>query len=329
LPQKRGEIGFRQSLLQEQTDSRAGAAADAVQPDERPARHPADREAQPASRRESQIEGATPTSSASQPPPDRASLSKSRKAIHARLYGVPLVSFFRFISQLALIGATLAAWILVTKRLAQPSNTPPPNPSDDQNSLDSQDNMSLPITGSGNIFIHVAFAVAVLGQLLFLERCVFFMRAQRYAFLHPGMPMHSRGASSAMAFAPWHRPSLPSYAATLAQSGIGTGDVEDNAIAIPPPPAYGNTRGSTLLLASFLRNSLRRDARSDGGSESSRPASRMSNLSRPVSYASQNERQIERSDAARALQLAETLARLEDGEGSHTTDTHTHSSTTS
>jgi len=115
-----------------------------------------------------------------------------------------------------------------------------------------------------------------------------------------------------MGFAPWNRPSLPTYAATLAQTGLGTGDVEDNQIAIPPPPAYGNTRGSTLLLSNFLRNSLRRSQGTAGAGEGHR-MSQMSRQDRPVSYMSHDSAWEERCDAERALKLAETLAQLEEG----------------
>ena len=117
-----------------------------------------------------------------------------------------------------------------------------------------------------------------------------------------------------MGFAPWNRPSLPTYAAALAQSGLGTGDVEDNLIAIPPPPAYGNTRGSTLLLRGFLRNSLR-EGISDRDSQH-RMSVFSQRSSRPVSYHSQDGDAAERSDAQRAIRLAETLQQLEEANGS-------------
>jgi hypothetical protein len=107
------------------------------------------------------------------------------------------------------------------------------------------------------------FCIAVIGQLVFLERRIYRLRAERYTFLHPGemLPRYTErtlpGGDLSFAFAPWNRPPLPTYAATLAQSGHGTGDVDDHLIAVPPPPAYGNTRGSTLLLSGFLRDSLR------------------------------------------------------------------------
>ncbi|KIK69760.1 hypothetical protein GYMLUDRAFT_121995, partial [Collybiopsis luxurians FD-317 M1] len=114
---------------------------------------------------------------------------------------------------------------------------------------------------SSTIFVHVVFAVGFLSQCLFLERRIYVMRAQRYMFLHPGeiLPTsrHGRAFDATVAFSPWNRPPLPTYAAALAQSGVGTGDVEDNLIAVNPPPAYGNTRGSTLLLSGFLDARLR------------------------------------------------------------------------
>jgi hypothetical protein len=205
---------------------------------------------------------------------------------------------------------SVALWVVVIKRL-------------DARESQSSNTDLVTLGGSGSVFVHVAFGVAVLGQLLFLERCIFVMRAQRYNYLHPnsGLPFHGRSLLSApthqvgMGLAPWNRPSLPTYAAALAQSGLGTGDVEDNQIAIPPPPAYGNTRGSTLLLAGFLRESLRRELPVAEGDERRVSQARSD---RPVSYMSRDEDMEERRDAERALRLAETLARLE--EGSNTTE---------
>ena len=125
----------------------------------------------------------------------------------------------------------------------------------------------------------------------------------------------------AIAFAPWNRPPLPTYAAAIAQSGVGTGDVEDNIIAIPPPPAYGNTRGSTLLLQGFLSDALRAQRpRSSGSMQSWVNVRRSEGLrggedeqDRPKSYVSTDSEWEARLDADRALVLEETLARLEEG----------------
>ena len=132
-----------------------------------------------------------------------------------------------------------------------------------------------------------------MAQVIFLERRIYRMRAERYAFKHPGevLPtslrrMHSL-ADPTIPIAPWSRPPLPTYAAAITASGVGTGDAEDAEIAAPPPPAYGKTRGSRLLLAGFMRNSLVIQAQE----YADRSESRMSNHSndRPVSYQSRNE----------------------------------------
>ena len=121
------------------------------------------------------------------------------------------------------------------------------------------------------------------------------------------LPTARRPSDASMGIAPWHRPPLPTYAASLAQSGHGTGDVEDNIIAVHPPPAYGQTRNSRLLLTGFLRNSLR----------AQRPISEHSQMSqqddRPISYVSHDEQWQEIQDAERARKLEETLSTLEAG----------------
>jgi hypothetical protein len=152
-------------------------------------------------------------------------------------------------------------------------------------------------------------------------------------YKHPGevLPQHMRreiAANPSLAFAPWNRPSLPTYAAALGESGLGTGDVEDSIIAGagPPPPAYGKTRGSRLLLAGSMteahRNNLRMFRRESDSSQLSdaeegrsrhlRVSAVSTRPSRPVSYKSVDEDWNEAVDAATARALEETLARLED-----------------
>ncbi|KAF9649908.1 hypothetical protein BDM02DRAFT_3185860 [Thelephora ganbajun] len=99
--------------------------------------------------------------------------------------------------------------------------------------------------------------------------------------------------STRLALAPRNRPLLPTYAAVLTEPGVGAGDVEGYHIAVAPPPAYGNTRGSTLILAEFISSELReqsglaREARGERSSlttVASVESSKTSNRSRPVSY---------------------------------------------
>lgn len=320
LPRKRGEIGYRESL---HTASEGEISHQNAQDDSQLlSRHPADHVPSPASpsspsSRAAQQTSATPAPNA---PPSSPSSSSDRSSMRkggfgpnflkAKIGGISITTLIRLGLQLALLGGTIAAWVIITERLGKVNN-------------DSANGDDLPtISGSGSIFIHVTFGIAVLGQLLFLERCVYYMRAQRYAYKHPGavLPTHNRvggRSGTGMGFAPWNRPSLPTYAAALQLSGVGTGDVEDSAIAIPPPPAYGNTRGSTLILAGFLRNSLReairlenRDSQADDG-RSRRSSTQNSLQGRPISYRSTDEEWEERCDAERALRLAETLERLE------------------
>lgn len=105
---------------------------------------------------------------------------------------------------------------------------------------------------------------------------------------------------------------------------MGTGDVEDNRIAIVPPPAYGHTRGSTLILAGFISAEFQEQARlareARGGrvslatvasAESVKSSVKSSEKSRPVSYMTVDSEWNARCDMSRATYLAETLARLE------------------
>ncbi|KAJ6513119.1 hypothetical protein C8R45DRAFT_962474 [Mycena sanguinolenta] len=221
--------------------------------------------------------------------------------------------------------------------------SPSPSPSSGDNSDNSGDNSgdnsnnnSDPTTTSlGNastaIFVHVVFGVVTLIQLLFLERRIFRLRAERYSFVHPGeiLPSARRrlinagDGGTSLAFSPWNRPPLPTYAAALAQSGVGTGDVEDHLIAAPPPPAYGNTRGSTFLLSGFLSDRLRAQrpvssastVRASQRASTTTVAARAREMAergeRPVSYRSVDEDWEEVQNAERARRLEETLDTLE------------------
>jgi len=316
LPQKRGEIGFRASLLERAAAERAAATAE-ESAEALPERHPADTDLPSSSRtdttsHETAVAPTPPIAAADASSTHKARKNALQKFLSFTIGGISLVTFIRFVFQLLFIAGTLAAWVTIIQHL----NTT----SDDQEAEDPSENPdALSFGGSGSIFVHVAFGVATLGQLLFLERCIFYMRAQRYMYKHPGssLPRHGRSMPRShvgMGLAPWNRPPLPTYAAALAQSGYGTGDVEDNAIAIPPPPAYGNTRGSTLMLAGFMRNSLRRGSAvsADLEAQNQRRMSQASRPDRPVSYRSTDSEWEQIMDAERSLRLAETLERLEE-----------------
>jgi len=311
LPTKRGEIGYQEQLHGHHHDSRR-ISSPMTTP--LPARHPADRDAPPEENASSSNHAtpssndnpsSTPSPSSRSSPGGDTSPSVKRNRLfgifnrknNATFGGLYLKTLIAFTIQLLVLGGTIAIWVLAGKRLVGRVGS----------------------SGviSSAIFIHVVFAVAAVGQILFIERRIYRMRAERYSYLHPGeiLPSSRRlhrefTSDPVIAFSPWNRPPLPTYAAALAQSGVGTGDVEDHLIAAPPPPAYGNTRGSILLLSGFLRDSLR----------AQRPSSIRSGVSvfqerngndRPVSYVSRNSTLEFVEDAERARRLDETLARLE------------------
>lgn len=309
LPSKRGEIGYREDLhryleRESEEDSRSIV--------ELPARHPADRDANDVAAADTDIpltpavraESVSQHANASHDTLSTHSMGKRSiikfltiKRKNLPTYGgIRLTTLLTIITQALLIGATITGWALTVYHINQESNNSDPNKPGAQ-------------IGSSIIFFHVLFLVALVGQLIFFERRLFRLRAERYAYLHHGelLPTARRHSSSSMGFAPWHRPPLPTYAASLAQSGHGTGDVEDNIIAVPPPPAYGQTRNSRLLLSGFLRNSLR----------AQRPVSEHTQMSlrsdRPLSYVSHDERWQEVQDAERTRELEQTLSSLEAG----------------
>ena len=324
LPSKQGEIGYREDLHGRGRDVESGVANNedggsvrSVTP--LPARHPADRD--PPSAIDISSESATtdvpltplPGATAAPEPSERpgsssSSLhSKSKRLFRVRKVptygGLRATTLAIFIIQCLCIMGTIAAWVLAIMSIAKKNRS---------NTSSNTSNGSQQTSGFSSIslFVHVIFAIVVITQLLLFERRIFILRAERYSFLHPGeaLPTSNRRGSTGMGYAPWNRPPLPTYAAVLAQSGHGTGDVEDNVIAVPPPPAYGNTRNSRLLLQGFLRNSLR----------AQRPVSEHTQMSerigeRPLSYTSHDQQWQEIQDAERAVKLEETLSKLEEG----------------
>lgn len=294
LPPKRGELQYREELHGQTPTSEIGNGPTSLEV--LPLRHPADRDADLS---EIPLSEATTPNTAAPPPssPSSTSLPPSLAKPQSSLlsfftpktiyiyHGIQLNSLILFFIQTLFLIGTIAAWVIIGRR---------------------------PQTASASLFIHALFGFLLLGQLVLLERRVFRIRAERYIYLHPGevlptcrdMDAHNSDSSGIMSFAPWHRPPLPTYAATLAASGHGTGDVEDNLIAQLPPPAYGNTRGSTLILSGFLRESLR--------AQRPRSAETLAEPRRNSSGEDQ-ENSPPKDEETRARNVEETLARLEEG----------------
>ena len=297
LPSKRGEIGYREAEHVPEPSATTQSEQTTL-----PARHPADRDPTPAPNAEAQPDATASNADAASMRTNnsvaKSILAKLRPGSNSTFHGIYVSSILIFAGQVVFFIGTIAGWAVLTSHLSHSSN------------------------GSTQIFLHVAFAIAALTQLVFVERSIFHMRAQRWAHVNgPGLPMHDgdrRASAVNIGFAPWNRPPLPTYAAALAQSGVGTGDVEDNVIAVPPPPEYGNTRGSTLVLSGLLTDAMREQraqaraqaiARANAGEAGSVRGSWMSE--RPVSYASRDEEWEERRDANRAHALEQTLACLD------------------
>ncbi|KAH8825437.1 hypothetical protein DL96DRAFT_1467725 [Flagelloscypha sp. PMI_526] len=304
LPQKQGEIGYDETL-HTRDDQRTSSSS----PVNLPARHPADRDDPPSDSNtpspdpQPTQEPVTTDSSSTTPSVKRRHFLKflDSKKIPA-YWGLRLTTLLAFFLQVLIVAGTVTGWALTAKRIA----------GGDGNDLPSQ-----MMGSSSSIFVHVVFGIAILGQLIFLERRIFMLRAQRYSYVHPGQILPSArytnmtGVDPVVAWSPWNRPPLPSYAAALAQSGAGTGDVEDHIIAQPPPPAYGNTRGSTMLLQGYLRESLRLQRPPSAHSQNSRMSLHSAPGDRPLSYRSTDSGWDVIQDADRALRLEQTLAALE------------------
>ncbi len=329
LPRKRGEIGFDEGLYNIPLEGQASASSTSL-----PERHPADRDHAARSEPNAPVVDYPPRSPSRTESTNTANTAGKRSIIISffkpkripTFSGLRLTTLAIFLFQLALFAGTLAGWVLTIQRMQKSMASSFASSSSGDGST-----QAVLSTTSAQIFVHVAFGIVALAEIIFLERTIFRLRAERYAYVHPGAILpRSRARTSeeremGIAFAPWNRPSLPTYAAALAQSGLGTGDVEDNIIAIPPPPAYGNTRGSTLLLRGFLTDTLRMQRPRSDGSVRSRMSERSERprrghgagpedeQDRPKSYMSTDPEWEARCDADRTLVLEETLARLEDG----------------
>jgi len=350
LPSKRGEIGFQEGVhapVEESEGSGSGTESSGPVP----ARHPADTPLPPTVPTTSEAD-ATPSTTNPTPPtadttprptsPSSSVNSTSKLASFFHCKQIPAIKGLRvttlaiFVTQILILGGTIAGWVVLIERMqSQQSNSSSSSNSSQQGGNGSDSNASGGLgMGSALIFVYVAFAVMSLVQIIFLERTFFRLRVERYAFVHPGEILPSarnrQQARAGIAFVPWNRASLPTYAAALAQSGVGTGDVEDNIIAVPPPPAYGDTRASTLLLAGAIPDRLRRvrDSIGSGSIMSWTSIRRISVVgnggrdSRPVSYMSRDPAWEERLDAEAAARLEETLAKQEEGDVTDEMKTH-------
>jgi hypothetical protein len=318
LPRKRGEIGWNEEL-------KSPADVEGTSTAPLPERHPEDRDAAATTDSTTPASGtaATPAPSLTTLPASSTdSLSKKKRILgflHPKKVpsygGLRLTTLLAFGLQVLLVAGTIVGWYFSVSRLSKMSSGSTSN-SNDQGQQQSLGNASTAI------FIHVVFGVVTLVQLLFLERRVFRLRAERYSYLHPGeiLPSARRRqlADTSLGFSPWNRPPLPTYAAALAQSGVGTGDVEDHLIAAPPPPAYGNTRGSTFLLSGFLRDSLRAQRPVSAQTTASQNTPMSERSERPISYRSVDEEWEVVQNAERARQLEETLSTLERPAPAHT-----------
>jgi len=282
LPSKRGEIGYIEVAEPPTAILHSFNARD-------PTRHPVDRDHSS----DAVTPGPSPQSHGPQQP-STASITKSYGILDLfKPEGPPVFGGLRiftlviFAVQLAVLGGTVTIWVFTTRHITQT------------------------LFGHSTIIpLHIIFVIVVLVELIFLEHLIFRLRGERYSYVHPGeilprcrnMPRSSRTFS----FAPWNRPPLPTYASALSQSGVGTGDVEDHLIACLPPPAYGNTRGSTLVLTGFLRNSLGANSGREFGTD------------RPLSNVSRDEHvDLDQAQSAREWQLEETMNRLEPPSAAH------------
>lgn len=238
LPPKVGELGYE--------PSRAPVMVQIPLRDEvvLPARHPADRdEPAPQITENQQLRSTSPSA----PGANQNQAPSIKKSWSQRLSvgGISPLTLFRIFLLILFLGGTGAAWGITILRFGSIKNGNPFGDSDDNgdNSNNGDDSNSNggngqdagsfnPASFSSLVIIHISFTIVALVELLFLERSIFHARAERYIHVH-GMSRRVTLAAASMGIAPWNRPPLPTYAAALAETGVGTGDVEDNLSKFP------------------------------------------------------------------------------------------------
>ena len=183
LPVKRGEIGYQEGQVQTQPRDDASGSGTADNDVTMPARHPMD-DPPASSNTESNVGSSASSqtgtsnvngSSDSNPSSNPSSTQKPPK--NDSIWGIRYVTWARFFFQLALIAGTIVAWVLIIVLLGNKLDQGSPPTLENPNG-------SVP-SNTAQIFVYVAFGVATLAQLLFLERAIFQMRAERYCHIHP------------------------------------------------------------------------------------------------------------------------------------------------
>ncbi|KIO33461.1 hypothetical protein M407DRAFT_192319 [Tulasnella calospora MUT 4182] len=355
LPAKRGELGYVDRAPEVDLSS---GSAEVLNAGPHPAEHngasTSSSESAPHQGESDRPRGATSNRSrGTTPVPDpgqKAAVFQSWRSTkpNRRFGGLANATVLRLAAILVAIGAVVVIWVFAAKvlqanaRIAGGYSNDPSAP--DMSPVDATPSL---------VFVHISFSVAILILLIFLERAVFRARVDRFAYKNPGVlpqyryrgglrPLRAGRSSSdsqswgSIPYAPWNRPPLPTYAAAM--NARGTGDVEDEIIAAPPPPAYGNTRGSTLLLTGLpgLREGQRvpdsppPPMSDDGhGGDTSRRASRRASVASSLRSfisalgRSRSDNNITGSSSARVEAISQTLAKLEEGQAAPKPETST------
>ena len=127
LPRKRGEIGFRESLHEQ-----GEGPSNPQEPLEIPERHPADTSLPDISQTLSSNDTPQATASEVRPSsPTSPSVRKEQKKhifslvrfrslfTNSKIGGITLALYFRFFAQIAVMAATLAAWVIIIKKIVR------------------------------------------------------------------------------------------------------------------------------------------------------------------------------------------------------------------
>lgn len=158
-----------------------------------------------------------------------------------RLGGICNNTISRICYLVLIVGVLAAAWVLSVRAIEM---SPDPNQNGEQEGPGS----SL----SSTVFIHIVFAISTLALLITLYQTVLQVLAERRAFAHPHdvLPRYNTYEADSDNYAPLRTRMRPLWLSGTLREGRTAPAVDADVPAMvgPPPPAYGRTRGSTLLL---------------------------------------------------------------------------------
>ncbi|KAG8860919.1 hypothetical protein FRB96_003654 [Tulasnella sp. 330] len=160
-----------------------------------------------------------------------------------RLGGICNNTISRISYLLLMIGIIAVGWVLSIRAIeASPNSNQSPSEEDPGNPI------------SSAVFVYIAFGVCSLALLIVLHHTVQQALVERHTFAHPldVLPRYNTYEGDGDTYAPLQTRMRPLWLSGSLREGravpVPVVEGDGPAMVGPPPPAYGRTRGSTLLL---------------------------------------------------------------------------------